>query len=39
MRYHDRCKQHKSLDNMIQAEYNKFSADTNKQQTALLSEE
>ncbi len=27
MRYHDRCKQHKALDNMIQAEYIKFSAD------------
>lgn len=38
MRYNDRCKQNKALDNIIQAEYNKFSDDTNKQQTALLSE-
>lgn len=39
MRYHDRCKQHKSLDNMIQAEYNKFSTDTNAHQITLLSQE
>ena len=39
MRYHDRCRQHKSFENRTQAEYNKFRTDTHAHQIAMLSQE